>query len=124
MRFARYTFATGGILGILALAPMYLLETQFGIDNPPPITHPEFYYGFIGIALAFQIVFLIIASDPLKYRPLMLAAIVEKFSFGLAVIWLFMSGRVQGQMFYAGLLDTILGMLFVVSYFRTARHST
>src|SRR5688572_10981482 len=103
MKFARYTFAVGGILGILALAPMCLLETKFGVDNPPPVTHPEFYYGFIGIALAFQIVFLIIATDPVKYRPLMLASIVEKFSFGFAVICLFLSGRVQGQMFYAGL---------------------
>ena len=119
MKFARYTFAIGGILGILALAPMYLLETKFGIDNPPIITHPEFYYGFIGIALAFQIVFLIIATDPFKYRPLMLASIVEKFSFGLAVIWLFLTGRVQGQMFYAGLLDTVLGILFIISYFKT-----
>lgn len=119
MKFARYTFAASGIWGILVLAPMYFFESRFGIDNPPPITHPEFYYGFIGVALAFQIVFLIIASDPVKYRPLMLASIVEKFSFGLAVICLFLSGRVQGQMFYAGLLDTALGILFVISYFKT-----
>ena len=66
MKFARYTFAIGGILGILALAPMYLTETQFGIDNPPPLTHPEFYYGFIGIAIAFQLAFLIIATDPVN----------------------------------------------------------
>ena len=46
-----------------------------GLDNPPPVTHPEFYYGFVGVALAFQLVFLTIASDPLKYRPLILAGI-------------------------------------------------
>jgi hypothetical protein len=36
------------------------------------------------------------------------------------VICLFLTGRVQGQMFYAGLLDTVLGILFVVSYFKMA----
>ncbi|HEX6124524.1 MAG TPA: hypothetical protein VFZ23_04055, partial [Pyrinomonadaceae bacterium] len=71
MRFARYTFAAAGTIGILVLVPLYFMLEQTGVDNPPPVTHPEFYYGFIGVALSFQIVFLIIATDPIRYRPLM-----------------------------------------------------
>ncbi len=62
MRFARYTFEAAGTIGILVLVPLYFLLEQTGIDNPPPITHPEYYYGFVGVALAFQIVFLIVRA--------------------------------------------------------------
>ena len=57
MRFAKYTFLIAGIYGLLALLPMYFIETRYGVDDPPSITHPEFYYGFIGVAAAFQHLF-------------------------------------------------------------------
>ena len=121
MRFARYTFLAAGMIGILVLAPMYFLLEKTGIDNPPPVTHPEFYYGFIGVALAFQIVFLIIAIDPVKYRLLMLAAIVEKFSFVIPTFYLYWQGRVAGPILGGAALDLMWGVLFVVSYLRVMR---
>jgi hypothetical protein len=99
--------------------PQYFLEAKTGRDFPPAITHPEYYYGFVGVALAWQIVFLIISRDPVRYRPIMLAAIVEKASFGLPAIVLYLTGRLSGQMLAAGVLDLILGVLFVISYKRT-----
>ncbi len=60
---------------------MYFLLDKLGRQNHPPVTHPEFYYGFVGLALVWQIAFFIIASDPARYRPIMLAAIPEKFIF-------------------------------------------
>src|SRR5687767_9709755 len=57
MRFARYTFLAAGIYGMLVLVPQYFLESRIGDDNPPAITHPEYFYGFIGVAVAFQLVF-------------------------------------------------------------------
>jgi hypothetical protein len=122
MRFARYTFLIAGIYGFLALLPQYFLEQRIGTDTPPPITHPEFFYGFIGVGLAFQIAFLIIAWDPLKYRAMILPSIVEKFSFGLAVTLLFYSGRVAGMMFAGGIIDSLFGLLFVASWFKTAEN--
>ncbi|MDI1241860.1 MAG: hypothetical protein PSX80_08075, partial [bacterium] len=77
MRFARWTFLIAGIYGLLALVPMYFMESQIGVDTPPAITHPEYFYGFVGVAIAFQLVFLTISTDPAKYRPLMVAAMVE-----------------------------------------------
>ena len=109
------------MIGILVLAPMYFLLEKTGIDNPPPVTHPEFYYGFIGVALAFQIVFLIIAIDPVKYRLLMLAAIVEKFSFVIPTFYLYWQGRVAGPILGGAALDLMWGVLFVVSYLRVMR---
>ncbi|MBA3785303.1 MAG: hypothetical protein H0X15_07155 [Acidobacteria bacterium] len=74
------------IYGIVALVPMYFLKDYVGQDFPPPLTHAEFFYGFTGVVLAWQIVFLIISRDPLKYRSLMLPAILEKAAWGVPVL--------------------------------------
>ena len=121
MRFARYTFLAAGTVGILVLAPMYFLLDKTGADNPPPINHPEFYYGFIGVALAFQLVFLMIATDPVKFRPLMLTGIVEKFSFVIPTFYLYYQGKVHGPILGGAALDLMWGVLFIFSYFRTGR---
>ena len=118
MKFAKYTFLIAGIYGLVVLVPQYFLEHKLGADSPPAITHAEFFYGFIGVGIAFQLVFLIISRDPPRYRLLILPSIVEKFSFGIAVAALFATGRVQPQMFAAGLVDTLLGAMFVVSWFK------
>ena len=120
MKFARYSFAAAGTVGILVLVPMYFLLEKTGIDTPPPVTHPEFYYGFVGVALAFQIVFLIIATDPVKYRPLMLASIVEKLAFVLPMAYLVATGQVSGSIIGGAALDLLWAILFVLSYFKTS----
>jgi hypothetical protein len=119
MRFSRYTFLAAGTIGILVLAPMYFLMEKIGTDNPPPINHLEFYYGFIGVALAFQLVFLIIATDPIKFRPFMLAAIFEKFAFVIPTFYLYFKGRTTGSIVGGAALDLMWGVLFAVSYFKT-----
>ena len=118
MRFARWTFLIAGIYGLLALVPMYFMEEQIGIDTPPAITHPEFFYGFVGVAVAFQLVFLIISTDPLKYRFFMLAAIVEKFSFAIAAGVLLIQGRLAGMIILGAGIDLVLGVLFVLAWLR------
>ena len=123
MKFARWTFLIAGIYGLLALVPMYFMEAQIGIDTPPAITHPEYFYGFIGVAVAFQLVFIIISTDPQKYRPLMLAAIVEKFSFVIAAAVLLASGHLAGPIVIGAAIHGLLGLLFAVSWYRVAaRH--
>ena len=118
MKFAKWTYLIAGIYGLLILLPQYFLEVQNGIDYPPPINHPEYYYGFIGIAVAWQIAFLIISRDPIKYRLLILATIVEKYTYGIATIVLFMQSRVAAAVLVVGLIDTILGTLFIIAYFK------
>jgi len=58
MKFAKVVFLVAGIYGLIVLLPLYFMEAQTGRDYPPPITHPEYYYGFIGVAVAWQLVFL------------------------------------------------------------------
>lgn len=119
MRFARYVFGIAGVYGLVVLLPQYFLLEKTGLDNPPAITHPEYFYGFVGVAVAFQIVFLTIASDPVRHRPLMPATLVEKFSFAIATLVLLMQGRVAGPIVAGAAIDALLGVLFAISYFRT-----
>jgi hypothetical protein len=119
MAFARLTFLIAGIYGLVILLPQYLLEARTGRDFPPAITHPEYYYGFIGVAVAWQIAFLLLAKDPVRYRPMMIPAIIEKGSFVIAVVLLFALNRVSRPMLGVGLVDLILGVLFLIAYMRT-----
>ena len=119
MKFAKYTFYTAGIYGLIVLLPQFLMLEKTGRDYPPAITHPEYFYGFIGIALAWQMAFVIIARNPVKYRTLMIPAIFEKFSFAVATAILFFQGRLSTEMFGAGMIDLTLGILFIIAYFKT-----
>jgi hypothetical protein len=118
MRFAKIVFWIAGIWGLLVITPLYFLFNVIGRTDPPPITHPGFYYGFVGAALAWQIVFFVIATDPARYRPLMIPAVLEKLSYGGAVVALVLQGRMHtSDLVFAG-TDVLLGVLFVVAYFQ------
>jgi hypothetical protein len=121
MRFARVVFLIAGIYGLIVLAPQYFLEEKSGRDFPPAMNHPEYYYGFIGVALAWQVLFLILSRDPVRYRAMMIPSILEKAGFGIAVSLLFLQHRVSPVMLGAAIIDLILGLLFTVAYLKTAR---
>ena len=90
-----------------------------GEKDPPPITHPGFYYGFVGAALAWQVAFLIIARHPVRLRYVMIPAVIEKFTYGIAMLALYSQARVHGSdMVFAG-LDLVLGVLFIVAFLKT-----
>ena len=120
MRFAKVVFLVAGIYGLIVLVPCYFLEEKTGRDFPPPITHPEYYYGFIGVAVVFQIVFLILSRDPARYRPMMIPAILEKVSFAIPVLILYLQQRVAALTLGLGMVDSTLGVLFLIAYLKTA----
>ncbi len=119
MKFARYTFLISGIYGLVVMLPQLFLENKIGVDQPPAITHPEFFYGFICVTVAFQLVFLVISSDPVRYRPLMLVSLVEKFPFVIAIAVLYLQSRVGWQMAAAAGIDAFWGVMFLLSYLKT-----
>ena len=105
-----------GIYGLLVLVPQYFLEAKNGRDYPPAISHPEYYYGFVGVALAWQIVFLIISKNPIRYRPIIIPSILEKYSYGIALIILYLQGRIVVAILSTGVIDLIFGTLFLFAY--------
>jgi hypothetical protein len=119
MRFARLVFRIAGIWGLLIVTPLYFMYDTIGQQYPPPVTHPDFYYGFVGVTLVWQIAFLIISTDPVRYRPLMIVAVLEKFSYMATMTTLLALGRIEFGQFAVVSPDAILCVLFLVAFFKT-----
>jgi hypothetical protein len=119
MKFAKIVFWVAGIWGLLMIAPLYFLFDVIGRQDPPAITHPGFYYGFVGCALAWQIAFLVIARDPIRFRLMMLPSMVEKFAYGIAMVTLVMQGRTNQRDLVFAATDLTLGVFFVVAFLKT-----
>jgi hypothetical protein len=115
-RFARLVFAAAGFYGLLTVTPLYWMEASIARDTPPGITHPEYYYGFIGVTVAWQLAFLMIARDPARCRPFMPLAILEKLAFGVPALLLYAQHRLAGLVFGFGLADLAWGVLFATCH--------
>jgi hypothetical protein len=119
MKFAKTVFLVAGIYGLIVLVPQFFLERKIGVGTPPPITHPEFFYGFVCVAVAWQVLFLILSRDPIRYRPMMIPAMLEKIGFPVAVVVLYLQGRVSPAIFIPASLDLVLLFLFISAYRKT-----
>jgi|SRR5215470_18133880 len=120
MKFAKVVFWVAGIWGLLVITPLYFIFDAIGRKDPPPITHPGFYYGFVGAALAWQLAFFVIARDPVRHRPLMIPSVIEKFSYSIAMFLLVAQARAHSaDLVFAG-VDGFLGVLFLVAYWKTS----
>ncbi len=123
MRFARIVFICAGIWGLAVLTPLYWLVDITGRHYTAPSDSPHFFYGFIGVALAWQIAFLIIGSDPARFRALMIPGIIEKFGFVTTLIVLYSLGRIPMMDAQAAVPDGLIGMLFVAAFVMTGSPS-
>jgi len=119
MKFAKRLFFIAAIYGVVGLVPQYFMEAKNGSDYPPAINHPEYYYGFIGVALAWQVLFFLIARDPVRYRLAMLPGALEKIGFGGAAVALYMQGRLATLMLGFGCVDLVLAVLFLIAFRKT-----
>ena len=119
MRFAKIVFLIAGIYGLLILSPIYFMDNKIGRDTALAITHPENFYGFIGVAQAWQVLFLVLSTDPVRYRAMILPSILEKVAWGTALIVLLWQGRLALSTFAIGSVDWIFAFLFIAPYFTT-----
>lgn len=119
MRFARTVFIGAGIWGIAVLMPLYWLIDITGRPYPPPADYPQFFYGFLSVALAWQVAFLIIGINPLFFRALMIPSILEKFGWVATLAVLYGRSRITAVDAQAAIPDLALGVLFVVAFVKT-----
>ena len=119
MTFARIVFAVAGIWGIVVLTPFYWLVDVTGRRYDPPTAFPHFFYGFLAVALAWQIAFLVIASNPARFRALMIPAVLEKFGYVATLVVLYGHGRITPVDAQAAIPDGLLGLLFVLAFVKT-----
>jgi hypothetical protein len=123
IKFARRLFLAAGIYGLAVVAPLFFLEEKIGATNPPSITHPEFYYGFICAALAWQVVYLMMSRDPIRLRPMLIPAIIGKAGFGVSVVLLFMLHRLPPAGLILPSIDLLLAAVFVWAYVALGRQT-
>ena len=123
MKFARVVFLGAGIWGIAILTPLYFLFDTIGSQHASPITYPQFYYGFTGVAMAWQFAFIVIGWDPIRFRLMMIPSMAEKLIYGLTMGILYS----QGRMTFAELLpvfpDLLICALFAVAFAKTSELS-
>jgi hypothetical protein len=120
MKFAKVVFWIAGIWGVLVLTPLYFMFDVIGRQDPPVITHPGFYYGFVSVGLAWQVAFLIIARDPVRLRLMMIPSVLEKFGYGASLVALYLQHRLHPSDLIFGGVDLLLGGLFLAAFYRTA----
>jgi hypothetical protein len=119
MKFAKIVFFVAGIYGLLILGPIYFMEGKIGRETPPAITHPEYFYGFLGAGLAWQVLFLVLSKDPVRYRSMILPSVLEKISYGIALIVLYSQHRLPLSVLSVGSVDWIFAFLFLAAYLTT-----
>lgn len=120
MRFAKIVFIAAGVWGIVVLTPLYFLIDLTGRQYAPPTAYPQFFYGFLSVAMAWQIAFLVIGSSPARFRPLMIPSIVEKLGYVAILAVLYGQARISAADATAAVPDLLLGVLFIVAFAKTA----
>jgi hypothetical protein len=119
MKFARFVFIAAGIWGIVVLTPFYWLLDVTGRHYVPPTEYPQFFYGFVSVALVWQIAFLAIGSSPARFRPLMIPSILEKLGYVATLAVLYGQGHISATDVQPLLPDLVLGILFIISFAKT-----
>jgi uncharacterized membrane protein YfcA len=118
-KFARIVFACAGIWGVVVLTPLYFLFDVAGRAYPPPANYPHFFYGFISVAIAWQLAFFVIASNPVRFRLMMIPAIVEKLGYVAGTSMLYLKGRIPPADASTAVPDLLLCVLFVIAFATT-----
>jgi hypothetical protein len=120
MRFARAVFLIAGIWGLAVLTPLYWLRDITGRAYAVPTDSPQFFYGFFAVALTWQLAFLAIAWNPMRFRPFMLLSVVEKLSYVITLAVLYQQARISTDDAMAVLPDLLLGVLFLAAFIKTS----
>ena len=120
MTFARRVLWVAGIYGLVVIAPIFFLESRIGRDYPPAITPPEYFYAFLCVTLAWQVLYLFMAQDPVRHRPLLIPSVLEKVGFPIAALVLLAQQRVPLLTVSFSMVDLVFAVLFIVSYRKLA----
>lgn len=71
------------------------------------------------MGLAFQFAFFVIARDPVRFRPVMIPSVIEKFGAGASFAALYLQHRLTSGDLALGCVDRPLGVLFLTAFFKT-----
>jgi hypothetical protein len=120
MKFAKVVFLVAGVWGIVLLTPLYFLFDAIGRQQSTLITYPQFFYGFLAVTMAWQFAFLVIGSDPARFRPMMIPSVAEKFIYVVSMGVLYSEGRIRVTDVMIVAPDLLLGVLFIIAFATTS----
>ena len=120
MKTARYIFTIAGVYGLIVLTPFLFMERMIADRTPGGLTHPEYYYGFLGAALVMQLFYLTIGRDPVRFRPLMPLCTLAKLAFFVPVLILFLQEKVPAVTLEFASVDALLAFAFLHAWRSTA----
>ena len=122
MKFARIVFLFAGLWGIVELTPLFFL---FGaVSRRSPSTNPELYYAFLAVTMAWQFTFLVIASNPGRFRLMMIPSVIEKVGYVLTLSVLSAQGRIAIGHLLIAAPDLLLGALFTNALAKTSDYDS
>jgi hypothetical protein len=116
MKLAKWVFLIAGIFGLLVTVPMALAERAIEQIMPPAVNHPEFFYGFVLLNACWQVLYLFLSTDPIRYRPMMIPSFLAKASGVVALTWLYLQQRISSQCAVTIVIDGIWAILFLAAF--------
>ena len=119
MRFAKIVFIGAGIWGVSVLMPLFWLVDISGRRYVPPADYPQFFFGFIAVALVWQLAFLMIGVNPARFRLLMIPAMLEKFTYVTTLVVLYGNSRITAVDVQPAIPDGLIGVLFVAAFLKS-----
>jgi hypothetical protein len=120
-RSPRLIFTAAGIYGLVVLTPFLFMERLIAERTPGGLTHPEYYYGFLGAALVMQLFYLTIGRDPVRFRPLMPLCTLAKLAFFVPVLILYLQEKVPAVTLEFASVDALLAFAFLHAWRITGR---
>ena len=114
VRAARWLFGIAGCYGLLA---------TLGLYSRPLDAQALWPWAFAGAAAATQLLYLLIAFDPRRFRPAIPVGIASKLSFALPVLWLFAHGAAGRGTLAAAVIDLVLAAAFLAMFVALGQRS-
>jgi len=110
MKLAKRIFLIAGVFGLLMTVPLVFAEKFMNVQQP------EFYYGFVFLNICFQVVYLIISTSPVRFRPIMIPAFLAKASGAAALVWIYFAKSLSIPWIAIGAIDGVFAVLFLLGY--------
>jgi len=117
MKLARWVFFSAGVFGFALILPLaYSLLSSQDSMFPAGATGLAFY-GYVFQFTCWQILYFLVSTDPARYRPLMIPALLAMITTPLFPVWAY----VYGIRFWPAILvlTGVLACLFVLAFWLT-----
>jgi hypothetical protein len=120
MRFAKWVFTLAAIYGLITIPLTYFAEPAL-VRRYGALSQPIWFYGFLGVVLVFQLVYLQTGRDPVRYRPFMWLSLLAKLSFVVTAAAMYAAGRTVLEQALVTAPDLVWSVLFAVAIAKTPK---